>query len=650
MRTEDFMNRFIELLILFAVTGLVGSLLAQDDVMDDTDESDANKIAPEDLLPDELPENLFWQTNNDDPEFASPDAIRGGTFHTWMLAYPLTMRTVGPDSNGRFAGFLRPIQFGPIAFHPQTRQPIPMLATHWALGDDGRSIYFRIHPDAQWSDGERVTADDFVFNLHFMRSEKIVAPWYNNYYTERIKDVKKYDELTYGVRGADAKPEIEMFANYSVGARPEHFHDLTDTWVQDYNWRPEPTTGPYHVASMEDGKYVEFERTKNWWANDLRYVRNRFNPEKIRVTVIRNESTAWLHFLNGELDSFGLTIPEYWHDKTNHEVFKRGYVAKYWFYHRLPVPSAGMYLNTAKPLLDDQNIRYGLAHSMNIEKVIQTVLRGDYERLPTFQLGFGAYDNTSIRPRKFDLKKAAEYFEKAGFETRGRDGIRVKKDEKGNVIARLSFLVTYGTPIHEDRLVVLREEAKKAGVDLRLELLDPSASFKKMLEKKHEIAWLTWSSSGFSPRYWEHFHSANANKPQNNNVTNTSIPEMDPLIMQFRASANLEERIGLAHTLERMVHDHGAVIPTYQVPYTRDAAWRWIELPEWLGTETSGSLINSQATSQGYSSGGLFWINEERKKEILALKAKRKKMEPLTIIDQTYRFFLEESTDVQEGQ
>ena len=86
------MKRFIEILILFAVTGLVGSLLAQDDVMDDTDESDANKIAPDDLLPDELPENLFWQTNNDDPEFASPDAIRGGTFHTWMLAYPLTMR------------------------------------------------------------------------------------------------------------------------------------------------------------------------------------------------------------------------------------------------------------------------------------------------------------------------------------------------------------------------------------------------------------------------------------------------------------------------------------------------------------------------------------------------------------------------------
>lgn len=644
------MKKFFQLLKLMAVTCIVWSLLGQDDATDDTDESDPNKILPEDLLPDELPSNLFWQTNNDDPEFASPDAIRGGTFYTWMLSYPLTMRTVGPDSNGRFAGFLRPIQFGPVAFHPQTRQPIPMLATHWALGDDGRSIYFRIHPDAMWSDGERVTADDFVFNLHFMRSKEIVAPWYNNYYTERIKDVKKYDELTYGVRGADAKPEVEMFANYSVGARPEHFHELTDSWVQDYNWKPEPTTGPYHVATTEDGKYVEFERTKNWWANDLRYVRNRFNPEKIRVTVIRNESTAWLHFLNGEIDSFSLTIPEYWHDKTKHDVFKKGYVAKYWFYHRLPVPSAGMYLNTAMPLLDDKNVRYGLAHSMNIDRVIQTVLRGDYERLPTFQLGFGVYDNTSIQPREFDLKKAAEFFKKAGFETRGRDGIRVKKDEDGKVIARLSFLITYGTPIHEDRLVVLREEAKKAGVDLRLELLDSSASFKKMLEKKHQIAWLTWSSSGFSPRYWEHFHSDNANKPQNNNVTNTSVPEMDPLIMKFRASANLEERVGLAHTLERMVHDHGAVIPTYQVPYTRDAAWRWIELPEWLGTETSGSLINSQASSQGYSSGGLFWINEEKKKEILAMKAKGKAMEPLTIIDQTYRIVPVENPEALEGQ
>ena len=608
-------------------------------------------IAEEDLLPDELPPNLSWYTNDTDAEFASPDAIRGGTFHTWILSYPLTMRTVGPDSNGSFANFLRPIQFGPIAFHPQTRRPIPMIATHWAFGEDERSIYFRIHPDAKWSDGERVTADDFVFTLRFMRSKEIIAPWYNNYYTERIKDVKKYDELTYGIRGADVKPELEMFANFSFGPRPEHFHELTDSWVRDFNWKPEPTTGPYHVATMRDGKYVEFERTENWWANDLRYIRNRFNPEKIRFTVIRDEHTAWLHFLKGEIDSFGLTIPEFWHDKAEASPFKKGYIAKYWFYHNLPVQPSGLFLNTAKPLLDDVNIRYGLAHSMNIDRVIQTILRGDYERLDTFTRGYREYDNTSIEPREFDPKLAGEYFDKAGFTSKDRDGIRVKTDDEGNVIARLSFVITYGRPAHTPRLVILKQEAEKAGVELNLEMLDSAASFSKMQSKKHQIASLTWSAGGFAPSYWQHFHSANASaEDKTNNVTSTAIPEMDELIMKFRSASRLEERTGLAHTLEQMVHDHGAFIPTFKVPYTREAAWRWIQLPEWIGTETSGTLINSQANSYGFSNGGLFWIDEEKKKEILAMKRKGDEMEPLTIIEQTYRSVPIENTDVQEGE
>ena len=41
------------------------------------------------------------------------------------------------------------------------------------------------------------------------------------------------------------------------------------------------------------------------------------------------------------------------------------------------------------------------------------------------------------------------------------------------------------------RLVVLREEAKKAGIDLKLKLLDSSSAFKSFLEKKHEIAYMS---------------------------------------------------------------------------------------------------------------------------------------------------------------
>ena len=585
-----------------------------------------------DGLPQTLPPDLAWETNESDPVFASSKARRGGTFRTWMLGFPLTLRRVGPDSNGAFAGYLRYNQLGPVSYHPITRRPIPSLATHWAYGADGRSIYYRLNPRARWSDGVPVTADDFVFALQFMRSKVIVAPWYNNYYTERIRDIKRYDDHTIGVQGADPKPVNEMHAAYGFGPQPRHFHVPADDWVQRNNWEIEPNTGPYQISEVRKGKHIELTRKADWWGDEIKYNRYRFNPDKVRVRVIRDANIALQHFLKGDLDAFDLVLPQFWHDKVTGPPVDAGYIAKYWFYNDLPVPSAGMFLNTADPILADRQVRLGLAHAMHFDRVIETVLRGDYERLPTFQLGFGEYDNREIEAREFDLDKAGEYFDAAGFDQRGGDGIRQRDGQ------RLSLRVTYGNSLHTERLVVLKEEAKKAGVSLELQLLDSSGSFKQMQEKKHQIAWMTWNSSGLSPRYWEHFHSVNANKTQTNNLANYGDPVMDELILAFRASADFRERVELAHRLERMVYDAGVVIPTFQVPYTRAGAWRWVKLPEWLGTRTSGSLFNSQALSAGiFSSGGLFWIDADEKERTLRAKDEGRTFEPVTIVNTEYR-------------
>ena len=593
-----------------------------------------------DGLPQKLPEDLVWETNDHDPTFASPEAKRGGTFRSWMLAFPLTLRTVGPDSNGRFAGFLRYNRMGLVTYHPESRRPIPALATHWAFGADGRSIYYRLNPNARWSDGVPVTADDYIFSIQFMRSKEIVAPWYNNYFTERIRDVKRYDDHTIGIQGATPKPIEEMHYEYGIGPQPRHFHVLDQNWVEEYNWKWEPNTGPYQISEVRKGKYIELRRKDDWWANDLKYFKHRFNPDKVRVRVIRDMNIAWQHFIKGELDTFGIVLPHFWHEKATGEPFDNGYIAKYWFYNELPVPSAGMFLNTADPILSDSRVRFGLAHAMNFDRVIETVLRGDYSRLQTFQFGFGAYDNRNIQAREYNLDMANEYLDAAGYATRGPDGIREYHPPPGDdgESHRLSLRVTYGSPHHTERLVILREEARKAGVELELSLLDSSGSFKQMQEKKHQIAWMTWGSQGLSPRYWEHFHSVNANKTQTNNITNFADPVMDELIMTYRASTNLAERVSLAHRLEQTVHDAGVVIPTFQVPYTRESAWRWMKLPPWLGLRTSGALFNSQALSAGlFSSGGLFWIDTEEKKRILEAKDNDQKFEPVEIIITDYK-------------
>ena len=198
--------------------------------------------------------------------------------------------------------------------------------------------------------------------------------------------------------------------------------------------------------------------------------------------------------------------------------------------------------------------------------------------------------------------------------------------------------MSYGRPHHTDRLVILKEEAKKAGLELELQLLDASAAFKKQQEKKHQISWGGWASQGLSPRYWEHFHSDNAKRTQTNNITAWADPEMDKLIMRFRGSSELVERIELAHRLEQMVHDSGAIVPSFQVPYTREAAWRWIRVPQSVGTPTSRSIFNSQANSAGiFSSGGLFWIDPDIKEETLEAKSNGDSFGAVTILQHDYR-------------
>ncbi len=63
-------------------------------------------------------------------------------------------------------------------------------------------------------------------------------------------------------------------------------------------------------------------------------------------------------------------------------------------------------------------------------------------------------------------------------------------------------------------MLVLQEEAKKAGIEFKLELLDPSAQYKKVMEKKHEVDFSGWGGSDLRPSPWQSFHSVNAHKAQ----------------------------------------------------------------------------------------------------------------------------------------
>lgn len=570
-----------------------------------------------------LPDDIQWMTNDSDPVYASADAVKGGTLNTAILSFPMTFRTVGPDSNGSFRSAILDNDLSLINIHPDTLNVIPELATHWAFGKDKKTMYFKLNPDARWSDGKPVTADDYVFTLEFMRSPHIVAPWYNDYYTREIDRVIVYDDFTIAVVGKKAEPDL--YLKLGISPTPRHFYGtLGPDFVSRYNWKVVPNTGPYQIDEFQTGKYIRFKRKKDWWAKDLKYFKNRFNVDRVNYTVIRDFNMLWEYFKKGRIDVFSLTIPKFWHDKTQIPIFQNGYACKIMFFNDTQRSAAGMWLNQDREIFKDKNVRYAFAHAMNIQKVIDEVLRGDYFRLEQAYVGYGPYTDDTIRARRFDLEKVEHYMKASGWR-RGTDGIW-EKDGR-----RFSVEVTYGFEEHTPRLVVLKEEAKKAGVELSLQLSDPTAAFKKILEKNFDVAWMGWSTS-LRPQYWEFFHSVNAHKPQTNNITNTDDPEMDKLIDAYRNSLDEKERIRLSREIQQKIQDIGMFVPTFMVPYARDACWRWWRLPDPPGTRHTDGLFDPFNSA----AGGLFWYDKNRHDETKEAMKSEKAFAPVTWIDKTY--------------
>ncbi|MBA3028914.1 MAG: ABC transporter substrate-binding protein [Desulfobacteraceae bacterium] len=571
-----------------------------------------------------LPEEIEWLTNDSDPVFGSPKAIKGGTLHETVLSFPMTLRLVGPDSNGSFAGVLRSNQLSLIGIHPNTLNIVPELATHWAYGKDKKTMYFKLNEKARWSDGQPVTANDYAYTLEFMRSKYIVAPWYNDYYTKEIDRVIVYDDYTLAVVGTKAEPDL--YLKLGMAPTPRHFFgELNADFVKKYNWEIEPNTGPYQIEKFEKGKNLRLKRKQDWWAADLTYFKNRFNVDEVIFEVVRDTNIQWEYFKKARLDSFGMTIPQYWHEKSDTGVVNKGYVHKIWFYNDTQRSAQGLWLNQDREIFKDPDVRYAFAHAMNIEKVIEQVLRNDYERLESGFVGYGPYSNNTIRARRYDLEKVKELMTASGWH-RGNDGIWEKGDQ------RFSVEVVYTVDEHTARLVVLKEEAKKAGVELNLQKLDASASFKKVLEKKHDVAWMGWSTS-LRPQFWEHFHSINAHKPQTNNITNTDDPEMDKLIDAHRNSLDEKERITLSLKIQEKIHEIGCFVPTFMVPYVREGYWRWWRLPDVPGTKQTESLFDAFSSS----TGGLFWYDKDLHDQTLSAMESGQTFDPVTRTDETYR-------------
>jgi microcin C transport system substrate-binding protein len=551
-----------------------------------------------------LPAGIVWETNEDDPPIGSAQAIRGGTLRDSMPSYPLTQRLVGPNSNDYFALWnrLSSMLFGLVKRHPVSDRFMPWMATHWSVQPDQRTIYLKLDPDARWSDGRPVTARDYVFTLEMMRSEHIVDPFYASYAERYYESVDAIDAHTLRIVGKRAS--WRPLSDYAeLWPTPAHVHHLDADWVKRTTNEPQVVPGPYVVGDLVRGESVTMQRVPNWWGDRKRRFQGLYNYDRIHLRVIPSERRLdWLR--RGEIDMMEGTSARSWNEDFTFEAVRNHWVRRARLMTQWPSGMNGLHMNLEAPIFRDKNVRKAMQYLVNFERVNGNLMYGEFARLVSYFEGT-EYASPNVKPYGFDPAKARELLARAGWhrpsELRERTwwgrlvnalrGLLFTRTDSDDVLVnergeKLSFTLIHGSKGLERHLTVMQQEFRRAGVDMRLRLLEPGTAFERGLERKYEMT-LTNRTTGFYPDPRQYFHSEFKAKTNNNNIWGFGTPEVDELIRIWEDDLDAGARLRAMHRIDEIVHEEAFYIPFWTAPYIRVVYWDYVRFPEnWIPPRT----------------------------------------------------------------
>jgi microcin C transport system substrate-binding protein len=274
-----------------------------------------------------------------------------------------------------------------------------------------------------------------------------------------------------------------------------------------------------------------------------------------------------------------------------------------------------------------------------MDLVCKQYFRGDAKVQKTRSDGYPFDPNPAIHARPFDPTKAREYFAKAGYTKQGDDGVLI--NPKGG---RLSFTITNVYKRYEDLLVILKQEAMKAGLEFNIETLDTTTGFEKIQQKKHEIALMAFNRTPeMYPRYWENFSGVNAYdvpylpdgspnpsrkiKPETNNLSSIADYQLDQLITAYDKADNMETVKSLAAQIEQRLYDNAGWVNGFEIPFYHTAYRPWIKWPKDFDA----------MQSLDYQNFWLMWIDQDAQKETLAAKAEGRSLPPQILTYDKYK-------------
>ena len=546
-----------------------------------------------------------WETNTDFDLIGDPRAIKGGSISHDATDFPGTLRVYGPDTT-TFNTFVHGLAFETLlGMHPTTQEFIPALATHWQVSDDLSLYRFRLNPNARFSDGTPVTAEDVVASWDLVMDPNTQEPNYRSIFERYERPVA---ESPYIVAVTSKEPSWRNLGDLSgLWIMPAAIIRTLEegTYLRDYNFALMPGSGPYTVTEqdIDRGNRITIRRRADHWAERHRASIGLFNFDEITEIVVRDRNLAFEMAKRGDLDFYMVSRAQMWVQELEFEQIQRGWMQKRKIFTQEPQGIAMMAFNTREAPFDDIRVRQAITLLQNRQQLIQKLFYNEY--IPQNSIFAGSvYENLDNPTNEYNPQRAIELLEEAGYTERNDQGVLLRNGQP------LTIDLIYGSQQSEPQLTIFQEDLRRAGISLNLRFLTFATMIKLLDERQFQMVQVGYSASKPYPMPRSMFHSSQADQPASNNLAGFKNERVDEIIEAYDLEGDLDTRVELMRELDGIISNSYIYVMQWYAPYHRFAYWDKYGQPESYLSRTGMGL-------SGYFDPFIMWWHDPAREATL---------------------------------
>ncbi|WP_409478357.1 ABC transporter substrate-binding protein [Pseudobdellovibrio sp. HCB154] len=466
-------------------------------------------------------------------------APKGGTFNYNFDAEPESLHPImGGDVYNQY--FNNYVQDSMCANNFNTWAFDGRLAEKWEIGKDGLTFTFFLRKDAVFHDGSPVTADDVKFSLEAIREPKHQA--LNSIpYFEKISKVDVIDKHTVKFTASE-----KYFQNLNslcgMAIIPKSVYGDVNKSVKMQ--KEAVGAGPYKLEKYDKGQMIVVKRNDKWYGWNVPHLKGMFNFDQINFRFTKDDNILVERLKKGDIDYAEIKSTDAYLKATG-KPFKPKFTADKFVAlavkNDMPKSYGYIGFNFKDPILADKNVRLAFAHLVNRAEMNKKFAE-NLNHLATSPVPVGTAQSPDRKAIEFNPAKAKELLTKAGWTDADKNGVLEKTINGKKTELKLSFI--YANKDSEKQWTIVKEDCKKAGIDIELKLLEWNTFIKNVDERQMQLWAMGWGGGDVEGDPKQIWHSSSASKGGSNYGTYAN-PEVDKLIDEGRQELDPKKRTAI---------------------------------------------------------------------------------------------------------